>query len=126
MSLFGKFGERLVEEYYILTGELKTVKPEIKEGHDLDLETIKEMVEVKTGSYFTSGTAGEKIYGVPWKYADVPRLYNKPLLIIIIGGDKKESELVCNSNVPEREHMKEFWRNQNITFTCFKKLLNSL
>jgi len=125
-SLFGPFGEILVKEYYILTDEFKTDKPEKKGGHDLDLETIKEMIEVKTGSYFTTGTAGEKIFGVPWKYADVPRLYSKPLLIILLGGDKKESDLVCESNIPEREYMKTYWESINITFTCFKKLLNNL
>jgi hypothetical protein len=125
-SKFGLFGEILVKEYYILTGEFKTDKPEKQGGHDLDLETFKDMIEVKTGSYFTTGTAGEKIFGVPWKYADVPRLYNKPLLIILLGGDKKESELVCKSNLPEREGMKKYWKSQNITFTCFRKLLNNL
>jgi len=125
-SLFGPFGEILVKEYYILIGEFKTDKPEKLGGHDLDLETIKEMIEVKTGSYFTTGTAGEKIFGVPWKYADVPRLYNKPLLVVLIGGDKKDSELVCESNVPEREDIKKYWKSINITFACFKKLLNSL
>lgn len=125
-SLFGPFGEILVREYFILIGEFKTDKPEKLGGHDLDLETLKEMIEVKTGSYFTTGTAGEKIFGVPWKYADVPRLYKKPLLVILIGGDKKDSELVCKSNVPEREDIKKYWKSINITFTCFKKLLNNL
>ena len=125
-SLFGKFGEILAKEYYILIGEFKTDKPEKLDGHDLDLETLKEMIEVKTGSYFTTGTAGEKNYGVPYKYRKVPRLYNKPLLIIIIGGDKKDSALVCETDDPENEIHKEFWRSQNITFTCFKKLLNNL
>ena len=80
-SLFGPFGEILVKEYYILKGEFKTDKPEKQGGHDLDLETFKEMIEVKTGSYFTTGTAGEKIYGIFYKYAAVPRLYEKPLLL---------------------------------------------
>jgi len=125
-SLFGLFGEILVKEYYILTGEFVTDKPEKKGGHDLDLETFKKMIEVKTGSYFTTGTAGEKIFGVPYKYRKVPRLYNKPLLIILLGGDKKDSDLVCETDDPENEIHKEFWKSQNITFTCFKKLLNNL
>lgn len=123
-SLFGPFGEKLVKEYCILTGEFTTDKPEKLGGHDLDLETVKEMIEVKTGSYFTSGTAGEKIYGVPWKYADVPRLHKKPLLIILIG--KYGSGLVYESNIPEQEDMKKYWKSINITFTCFQKLLNNL
>ena len=125
-SLFGLFGEILVKEYYIMTGEYKTDKPEKKGGHDLDLETIGKMIEVKTGSYFTTGTAGEKIFGIFYKYAAVPRLYNKPLLVVLLGGDKKESDLVCKSEIPEREDQKEYWKSKNMTYTCFKKLLNSL
>jgi hypothetical protein len=125
-SLFGLFGEILVKEYYILTGEFKTDKPEKLGGHDLDLETFEKMIEVKTGSYFTTGTAGEKIFGVPYKYRKVPRLYNKPLLIILLGGDKKDSELVCETDDLENKIHKDFWKSQNITFTCFRKLLNNL
>ena len=125
-SKFGLFGEILVKEYYILTGDFKTDKPEKKEGHELDLETFEDMIEVKTGSYFTTGTAGEKIFGVPYKYRKVPRLYKKPLLIILIAGDKKESDLVCKTDDPENEIHKEFWKSQKITFICFKKLLNNL
>tara|TARA_Y100000389_G_scaffold121176_1_gene118560 strand:+ start:160 stop:936 length:777 start_codon:yes stop_codon:yes gene_type:complete len=125
-SKFGLFGEILVKEYYILTGEFLTDKPEKKGGHDLDLETFKEMIEVKTGSYFTTGTAGEKVPGVPWKYSEVPDLYEKPLLIILIGGDKKESNLVCKSTL-KKEKLKKFWKDElNITYISFTKLLNSL
>ena len=125
-SKFGLFGEILVKEYYILTGEFLTDKPEKLGGHDLDLETLNEMIEVKTGSYFTTGTAGEKIFGVPYKYSEVPELYKKPLLVILIGGDKIESSLVCEST-PNKEKLKKFWKEElNITFTCFKKLLNNL
>ena len=125
-SLFGPFGEQLVKEFYILINEYKTNKPEIKNRHNLDLETIYKMVEVKTGSYFTTGTAGEKIYGVPWKYADVPRLYGKPLLIVLLGQEKKESKLVSISDVPEHEEQKKYWKSKNIFFTTFQNLLNSL
>ena len=125
-SLFGLFGEMLVKEYYILTGEYKTDKPEKQNGHDLDLETNTEMIEVKTGSYFTTGTAGEKIYGVPYKYSDVPELYKKPLVIILIGSSKNDSSLVCEAS-EKKEEMKKLWKEKfNITFACFRKLLNNL
>ena len=51
-SKFGLFGEILVKEYYILTGEFLTDKPEKKGGHDLDLETIGKMIEVIQGFEF--------------------------------------------------------------------------
>jgi len=126
-SLFGKFGEEIVKEHYILVGEYITNKPESKNGHQLDLETIRDMVEVKTGSYFTTGTAGEKIYGVPWKYADVPRLYNKPLLIVCVGGGGDRTDLVIDSDVPERNRLRQFWKDEmRITFIGFTSLLSNL
>ena len=41
------------------------------------------MVEVKSRSWCTTGTAGEKVR-VPYKYADIPNLYNKPLMIVCV------------------------------------------
>lgn len=52
----------------------------------VDLETKNYMVEVKTGTYLTGGTAHEKILGTPLKYANVPTLTNKRLYILCIAG----------------------------------------
>ena len=125
-SMFGKLGEEIVKEYYILTGEYVTDSPPKKNKHELDIEVIKNMVEVKTGSYFTGGTAGEKIFGVPWKYADVPRLYGKPLLVVCLGNGGDNSDLVITSEVPEREALKQCWENMGIKFVGFTSLLDSL
>ena len=125
-SMFGKLGEEIVKEYYILTGEYMTDSPPKKNKHELDIEAIKDMVEVKTGSYFTGGTAGEKIFGVPWKYADVPRLYGKPLLVVCLGNGGDKSDLVNTSDVPEREALKTCWENMGIKFVGFTSLLDSL
>jgi hypothetical protein len=46
-------------------------------------------MEVKCGTYYTNGTAHEKILGCPFKYADIPILYSKPLKIVCIGGAEK-------------------------------------
>ena len=39
---------------------------------------------------------------------------------------EKDSDLICDTDDPENEIHKEFWKSQNVTFTCFKKLLNNL
>jgi len=124
-SLFGVFGEEIVKEYFILTDKLENDKPVKLNGHQLDLETNDSMIEVKTGSYCTTGTANEKIYGVPFKYADVPRLYNKPLQIICLGAAVEED--TCGiSTCPEKEKLKTYWADGGITYIDFTKLLSSL
>lgn len=125
-SMFGKLGEEIVKEYYILTGEYVTDTPPKKNKHELDIEVTHNMVEVKTGSYFTGGTAGEKIYGVAWKYADVPRIYGKPLLVVCLGNGGDNSDLVVTSDIPEREGLKQYWKTMGITFVGFTALLNNL
>lgn len=125
-SMFGKLGEEIVKEYYILTGEYVTDTPPKKNKHELDIEVMHNMVEVKTGSYFTGGTAGEKIFGVPWKYADVPRIYEKPLLVVCLGNGGDNSDLVVTSDIPEREKLKQCWKTMGITFVGFTALLDNL
>lgn len=44
---------------------------------------------MKTQTYYTSGTASEKLLAVPHKYADIPDAFGKPLLIICIAGAEK-------------------------------------
>ena len=88
-----KFGEHIAEESYEILG--KNPKSAIKMTNLMpDLETDDYIVEVKTQTYFTSGTAGEKILGTPFKYRNVPVLYKKPLLIMCIGGAEK----MCKEN----------------------------
>jgi hypothetical protein len=83
-----KFGEHLCEEIYILLGKDVT-KPVKKENYQPDSEVDDAILEAKTGTFHTSGTAGEKILGCPFKYAEIPDLYSKPLKIICMGGAEK-------------------------------------
>lgn len=82
------FGERICLEILEKDG-LKTKKHEKKGKYIPDLETEEHVFEVKTGTYFTEGTAHEKILGTPFKYADIPVMTGKPLIIFIIGGSEK-------------------------------------
>lgn len=84
----GQFGEEICKEVFSLSGKL--IKKPVKMNHyKPDFETDDYMLEVKTETYYTEGTAGEKILGVPFKYSEIPELYKKPLKIICIGGAEK-------------------------------------
>jgi len=86
-------GEMCADYLYGLAGYTVS-KPVKKECYQPDRETPEFLIEVKTQTYFTSGTAGEKILGTPFKYASLPELYGKPLKILCIGGAEK----VCREN----------------------------
>lgn len=83
-----KFGEHICEELYLLFG-VNGWKPLLKEHHQPDLEIPEAIVEAKAETFFTEGTAGEKILGCPFKYRKIPRLYGKPLNIVCMGGAEK-------------------------------------
>ena len=83
-----KFGEHLCEEIYVLTGK-EVSKPVKKEHYQPDSEVDDAIVEAKAGTFHTGGTAGEKILGCPFKYAEIPDLYSKPLKILCMGGAEK-------------------------------------
>lgn len=85
-----RFGEYICEEILLLMGKQVT-KPANKAGHQPDSEVEDGIWEAKTGTFFTSGTAHEKIMGCPFKYRNVPDLYGKPLTILCIG----EAEKIC-------------------------------
>ena len=83
-----KFGEHICEELIILYGK-EPRKPIKKLNLQPDIEEDDFIWEVKTSTFFTDGTACEKILGTPLKYAKVPFLYSKPLRILCIGGAEK-------------------------------------
>lgn len=87
-----RFGEYICQDLYTLQGHTVT-KPECKNHYQPDWMTQTDIVEAKAQTHFTSGTAGEKILGTPFKYAEVPRLYNKPLTIVCMGG----AEAICRN-----------------------------
>lgn len=88
-----KLGEHLAEEIFIVLGDIKgdVKKVPIIKGLHPDGEADTFMFEAKTQLYYSSGTAAEKILGVPIKYRNVPALYGKKIKIVCIGG----AELRC-------------------------------
>jgi hypothetical protein len=88
------------------------------------------VIEVKTETYFTEGTAGEKILGVPFKYRKIPMLYSKPLQILCIGGAEKASrEQYGNLPGPivssDDTVWFDFYKSQQIEFIGATDLLTS-
>ena len=126
-----KYGEELVRKQFEMD-KIPIWKPENKQGLQPDWETPEYIIEVKTRNWTTSGTAGEKVFGVPYKYSDVPKLYGKPLLIICVA--YQEWELthipkynIFGTNVSENKRKQlELWKSMDIHFVPFSKLYKDL
>lgn len=111
-----KFGEHICEEIYILLGKY-VLNPVKKNHYQPDLEVDNAILEAKAQTFYTSGTAGEKILGSPFKYAEVPELYGKPLKIVCIGGAEK----ICREqygNLPGEKSSIQ----KNKILECFKEI----
>ena len=125
-----RFGEYLCEEMFMLMGS--TVSKPVKKNHyQPDLETELCIIEAKTGTYFTNGTAGEKILGCPFKYAEIPDLYGKPLSIICLGGAEKicrESygNLPGSKCTPQKQRYLDFFRENGIEYVGASDILRKL
>jgi hypothetical protein len=124
------FGEIIAEEMLLLTGKT-VIKPVNKTHYQPDLEIEDAIIEVKTQTFYTDGTAGEKILGCPFKYAEVPELYGKTLRILCIGG----AEQVCRERYgnlngikcsPFKQEFLDFYRSKKIEYVAATEILSSL
>lgn len=125
-----KFGEHVCEEIYSLLGKNGS-KPVTKEHYQPDWEVSDAIVEAKAQTFYTDGTAGEKILGCPFKYAQIPRLYGKPLKILCMGGAEKlcrerYGNLPGDKCCPEKEEFLDFYRKKGIEFIGASDVLKSL
>jgi hypothetical protein len=125
-----RFGEYICEEIYTLLGKVVT-KPVKKEHYQPDLEVDDAILEAKAQTFYTSGTAGEKILGSPFKYAEIPELYGKPLKILCMGGAEK----VCREsygNLPgsrcsaQKKKFIDFFCENGIEYIGASDILRSL
>ena len=125
-----KFGEHLCEEIYTLLGKHVT-KPVQKGNYRPDSEVDNAIVEAKAQTFYTSGSAGEKILGCPFKYAEIPELYGKPLKILCMGGAEK----VCRENYgnlsgakcsSQKKKYLDFFCEQGIEYIGASDILRSL
>jgi len=125
-----KFGEHICEEIYSLLGK-DVSKPVKKEHYQPDSEVDDAIIEAKTQTFYTDGTAGEKILGCPFKYAEIPELYGKSLKILCIGG----AERVCRERYgnlpgkkcsPQKKKFLSFFRENRIEYIGASDILRSL
>jgi hypothetical protein len=113
----GVLGEQLIREVYP-----DGWKPVKLGGFKPDWETKDFIIEVKTQSWFTKGTAGEKILGVPVKYRNLPDLYNKPLVIVCFG--RAESIWFDLKSDESLIRIIDFWKSMNITYQRGSELIS--
>jgi len=124
-----RFGEYLCQELYEVF-EYDITVPTKKKHFKPDLEIEDAIIEVKTGTYFTTGTAHEKILGCPFKYCEIPELYKKPLRIVCIGGAEK----ICRTqygNIGQnccetKKKYIRFFHENGIDFVALSDLINDL
>lgn len=135
-----RFCESLVKEALIALGRKNVRRTEQKKSllrnkkYDPDLECDEFVYEVKGRTWNTSGTAGEKILGVPLKYAEIPKLYGKPLKIILVGYQEWEArnafafgDLLDEQNqIPQVVEALGFYKKRGIEYIGFTDILKEL
>jgi len=113
----------------------KPMKSSVRDKtYDPDLECDDYVYEVKGRSWCTPGTAGEKILGVPLKYGELPRLYKKPLQIILVGYQEYEAKekfafgdlLDKNNQTIELKEGLAFYKEHEIEYVAFTDILKKI
>jgi hypothetical protein len=128
MEALIKLGRKNVRKTQQIKSSLRDKK------YDPDIECDDYVYEVKGRSWSTPGTAGEKILGVPLKYGELPRLYHKPLQIILVGYQEYEARekfafgdlLDKNNQTPELKESLAFYKDQHIEYVAFTDILKKI
>lgn len=135
-----KLCENLVKEALEVLGRKNVRHAELKSGsirykrYSPDIECDEYVYEVKGRNWTTTGTAGEKILGVPLKYGEIPRLYHKPLQIILVGYQEYEARkafafgdlLNKVEQTPELRESLAFYKEHNIEYIGFTDILKKI
>lgn len=120
-----ELSETIVKEILLRRGSVW--RPDKKEGHEPDWETDDAIYEVKTRSWSVSGTAGQKILGTPFKYAEVPIIYKKPLYIVLVAYQEYEAIekfKLFDDKCSERQYkMMNMWKDMDIHYVKCSDLL---
>jgi hypothetical protein len=118
-------GEGIVFETLKKLGE-NPRKPENKNGYSPDWETDEYIYEVKTRNWTTSGTAGEKVLGVMYKYSEIPELYGKPLKIVCVAYQEHEltygNTKIFGKVCPSKKKFLDLAKSLNIEYIKFTDL----
>lgn len=128
MEALIKLGKKNVKKATRLKSSIRDHK------YEPDLECDEFVYEVKGRNWTTTGTAGEKILGVPLKYGEVPRVYKKPLRIVLVGYQEYEAkeEFAFGDLLDEADQTKElkaslaFYKTNYIEYIGFTELLGQL
>ncbi len=113
----------------------KPMQSSVREkNYQPDLECDDYVYEVKGRNWSTTGTAGEKILGVPLKYGELPNLYKKPLQIILVGYQEYEAKkgfafgdlLNKNDQTIELQESLAFYKEHNIEYVAFTDILKKI
>ena len=99
-----------------------------------DLVCDEYVYEVKGRSWTVTGTAGEKILGVPIKYGEVPRLFDKPLQIILVAYQEYEARKAWGfgdllNNAEQTEALRDvlhYHSKHNIEYIGFTDILKGI
>lgn len=99
-----------------------------------DLECDDYVYEVKGRSWCTPGTAGEKILGVPLKYGELPKLFHKPLRIVLVGYQEFEARneygfgdlLDKNNQTDELKDSLQYFKDHEIEYIGFTDILKKI
>jgi hypothetical protein len=89
------------------------------------------MYEVKTRNWTTTGTAGEKVLGVMYKYSDIPDLYGKPLKIVCVAFQEYEltngpTKIFGDELSDRKKAYLELAKTQDIEYMKFSDLVASI
>ena len=89
-----------------------------------DLETNNFIIEVKFQKYFSTGTAWEKVLGVPLKYSGYPNPKNKKFIIVCCG----QIEVLMRKKIKmfnkKQNKIIEFYKENGFEYVFFTDLLN--
>ena len=135
-----KLCENLVMEGLIKLGRKNVrkttpVKSSLRDKkYNPDLECDDYVYEVKGSNWCVTGTAGEKILGVPLKYGEVPRLFKRPLQIILVGYQEYEAKMGYafgnlldeNNQTKELHESLAFYKEQDIEYVAFTDILQAI
>lgn len=121
-----RLGEDLVRDTLKELGK-NPRKPKSIGGYLPDWETDDAIWEVKTRSWTVSGTAGEKVLGTMFKYAQVPELYGKPLRIVCVAYQEWElghgATRIFGDVCPQQRRMLEVAKENGIEYVKFSELV---
>ena len=119
---YGHIGEFLFE-LYLQSRNISYSKKPNYEGLEPDFETDNYFYEIKTRRYNMSGTAGEKIPAVPFKYRNLSII--KPTIIVLIAYQEVEMSILFKPDERASEFI-DFFKSKGFEYQAFSSLITSL